>query len=551
MGSLMRRVLVYTPLSQKKQLAAVLGQSGVEGVPVQCIDETEATRRRPDLVIWVTQASNDTGALAQEALALDQRWHPAPFLLVLYGPIQPGGMPLGELPIAGILQNPGASTLCRALPVLMGGGRVFDVHTRHAPPAGEHHGVNGAFSQGLTQIQAQAKLVTAQLEQRPRTLVRWVLEGQQRELAMARALVLTLHAATASTLGLKGLTTPGFGGGEPVPMSTGLTLRSRTATGLWDTIHQRLLERIARNPQPLEQQLLALGALAPKPRAALLRQLLGHMGLALRQVRREGLPGGALLERWRDLQEEIMLHGLQELGGAYLRIPRNGVLVSVSEQLLAVTLPSPAALNLASRATVEPMLAALVRAEPVLLDGHLLAPDTPAALLHLELLLSDWLLRMGSALAGLVLEEASQWPELRRFLLRRDLLPTRQLERLRNHINSRERYEQLILEPLRIYESRRDLLLLQADGVVTRTLVAPRDQELAQLEPLQRMVTLSLELRDALGPQLRVLSQHLGDLLVTVLTQIIGRGIGLIARGVLLGLGRTLQGSDARRRGMT
>ncbi|MDE0648105.1 MAG: DUF3685 domain-containing protein [Cyanobacteria bacterium MAG IRC4_bin_6] len=543
MGLLMQRVLVYGPPSRKKQLAAVLSQGVAEGVPVQCVDETGATRQRPDLVIWVTQASSDTGALAREALALDQRWHPAPLLLVLHGPIQPGGLPLGELPIAGIVQNPDAPTLRQALPVLMGGGRVFDVHTPPAAPAGEHRGLNGVFFQGLTQIQAQTKLVTAQLKQHPKTLPRWVLEGQQRELAMARALVLTLHAATARTLGLKGLAPTGLDGGELVPVSTGLTLRSRTARGLWDTISQRLLERIARNPQPLEQQLLALGALAPAPRAALLRQLLGQMGLALQQVRREGLRGEALLESWRDLQEEIMLHGLQGLGGAYLRIPRNGVLVSVSEQLLAMELPGPEALDLAPRATVEPMLAALVRAEPVLLDGHLLAPDTPAALLRLELLLSDWLLRTGSALAGLVLEETSQWPELRRFLLRPDLLPTRQLERLRNHINSRERYEQLILEPLRIYESRRELLLLQADGVVTRMLVDPRDQELRQLEPVQRLVTLALELRDALGPQLRVFSQRLGDLLVTVLTQIIGRGIGLIARGVLLGLGRTLQGS--------
>ena len=543
MGSLMQRVLVYAPLQQKKQLAAMLGQGGAEGGPVQCIDEAEAAQRRPDLVIWVTQAFNDTGALAREALALDQRWHPAPFLLVLHGPIQPGGLPLGELPIAGILQNPGASTLRQALPVLMGGGRVFDLHAWPAVPAGEHGGLNGMFSQGLSQIQAQAKLVTAQLNQRPGTLLRWLLEGQQRELSMARALVLTLHAAATRTLGLKGLPATGSSGGEPLPVSTGLTLRSRTATGLWDTIHHRLLERISRNPEPLEQQLLALGALAPGARAALLRQLLGHMGLALQQVRRQGLRGEALLEHWRDLQQDIMLHGLQELGGPYLRIPRDGALVSVSEQLLKGALPSPAALNLASRATLEPMLAALVRAEPVLLDGRLLAPDTPAALLHLELLLSDWLLRTGSALAGLVLEEASQWPELRRFLLRRDLLPTRQLERLRNHINAHERYEQIIGEPLRIYESRRELLLLQTDGVVTRSLIEPRDQELEQLGPLPRLVTLSLELRDALAPQLRVLSQRLGDLLVTVLTQIIGRGIGLIARGVLLGLGRTLQGS--------
>lgn len=543
MGLLMQRVLVYTPPSQRKHLTAVLGQGGGQGDPVQCIDEAEATQRRPDLVIWVAQASHDMGALVREALALDQRWHPAPLLLVLHGPIQPGGLPLGELPIAGILQNPDAPTLRQALPVLMGGGRVFDVHTRHGAPTGERHGLNGVFFQGLTQIQSQAKLVTAQLKQRPKTLLRWVLEGQQRELTMARALVLTLHAATARTLSLQALPMTGLSGGESIPMSTALTLRSRTAKGLWDTLHQRLLQRIAKNPQPLAQQLLVLGALAPEPRAALLRQLLSQMGLALQQMRQEGLRGEALLEHWPDLQQEIMLHGLQGLGGVYLRIPRDGVLVSVSEQLLAMELPSPGVLNLASRATVEPMLAALVRAEPVLLDGHLLAPDTPAALLHLELLLSDWLLRMGSALAGLVLEEASQWPELRRFLLRPDLLPTRQLERLRNHVNSHERYEQIILEPLRIYESRRELLLLQADGVVTQTLIAPRDQELRQLGPLQRLVTLSLEVRDALGPQLRVFSQRLGDLLVTVLTQIIGRGIGLIARGVLLGLGRTLQGS--------
>ena len=376
----MRRVLVYAPLGQKKQLVALLGQSSAESVPVQCIDEAEATRRRPDLVIWITQASPDTGALVREALALDQRWHPAPLLLVLHGPIQPREFPLGELPIAGILQNPDAPTLCRALPVLMGGGRVFDVYGRPGAPDGQNQGLNGVFSQGLTQIQAQTKLVNAQLQQRPKTLLRWVLEGQQRELAVARALVLTLHAATASTLGLKGLSTSDVDGGEPAPLSTGLTLRSRTAAGLWDGLSQRLLERIAQTPQPLEQQLLALGALAAQPRTALLRQLLAHMGLALQQVRREGLRGEALLERWPDLQEEIMLRGLQELGGAYLRIPRNGVLVSVSEQLLAITLPSPETLNLAPRATVEPMLAALVRAEPVLLDGHLLAPDTPAAL---------------------------------------------------------------------------------------------------------------------------------------------------------------------------
>ncbi len=540
----MQRILVYAPRSQKRQLANLMDQGDRQGPPIQWIDEAEANQGRPDLVIWFTKALRDTTILAREALALDQRWHPAPLLLVLHGSIHPGGLQLGELPMAGILQNPDDATLRQTIPILMGGGRVFDVHTRQTAPLQERRGINGVFLQGLSQIQAQAQLVASQLQQGPSLPLRWLLEGQQRELAMARALVLALHGSTTRTFGVRGISTPGAGGARPLQPSTALTLRSRTAAGLWDTINKRLQERISKNPQPLEHQLLALGAMGTKARATLLRQLLHQMGLALQQMRPGELRGELLLERWQELQGEIIFHTLQELGGTYLRIPRDGVLVSVGEQLLNGTMPNPGELNLASGATVEPLLAALVRAEPVLLDGRLLAPDTPAALLHLELLLSDWLLRMGTALAGLVLEEASQWPELRRFLLRSDLLPTRQLERLRNQINSQERYQQLILEPLHIYESRRELLLLQMDRVVSRMVIEPRDRELRQLKPLQRTFTFYLELRDALGPQLRVLVQRLGSFLVTVLTQIIGRGIGLIARGVLLGLGRTLQGHE-------
>jgi len=51
---------------------------------------------------------------------------------------------------------------------------------------------------------------------------------------------------------------------------------------------------------------------------------------------------------------------------------------------------------------------------------------------------------------------------------------------------------------------------------------------------------LALEARDALSPQLQKLIRQCGDLLVVVLTQVIGRAIGLVGRGILQGMGRTV-----------
>jgi hypothetical protein len=67
-----------------------------------------------------------------------------------------------------------------------------------------------------------------------------------------------------------------------------------------------------------------------------------------------------------------------------------------------------------------------------------------------------------------------------------------------------------------------------------------RDRELRNLPWPQQLVTLALEARDALAPQLQSLLQSLGDLIVVVLTQVIGRAIGLVGRGIAQGMGRSV-----------
>jgi hypothetical protein len=93
---------------------------------------------------------------------------------------------------------------------------------------------------------------------------------------------------------------------------------------------------------------------------------------------------------------------------------------------------------------------------------------------------------------------------------------------------------------VQLYESQRLLYRLEAGAIAPLLLTEPRDAELRQLGWGQQLVTLSLEARDALAPQLQAGLRRLGDLVVVVLTQVIGRAIGLVGRGVLQGLGRSV-----------
>jgi hypothetical protein len=228
------------------------------------------------------------------------------------------------------------------------------------------------------------------------------------------------------------------------------------------------------------------------------------------------------------------------MAGTYVQLPHEGRLRPVAEALLQGSqlegydpeLPEPT-----------PMLATLVQARPLLVEGRLLPPDEPQAVLYLEMLLANWLVRTAEQIAAEVLAACAEWPELRRYLLRPDLLSTRNLERLRNQLNAQQRWNSWIRRPVALYESRRELFRLEAGTIQRADLTEPRDRELRQLGWPQQVVTLALEARDALAPQLQSLVRTVGDLVVVVLTQVIGRAIGLVGRGIAQGMGRSLHRS--------
>ena len=499
---------------------------------------------RPDLVLWCLAGPIPSPTLERELALLRDHWQPAPILLVFPSASIAQGQEsaLMRLSVEGLLSEPDEASLLSAIDTLIAGGRILDL-----PQPADQDRAGGApfgtalLASGLDQIEAELALCEAhRRHHRLPWLQEQLLQGRIRELQAARGFLLWIWGPVA-------LAWPGPDGPSPGPLepqeaatSTVITVRTRTALGVWEAIQGRLEQAISGGLSNGTGQLLALEGLAPERRRELLQSLLLQLALLLQRFRLEEPRRESLLDRWRSAQPELRRQALRQLAGSYVQLPQAGNLLPVADTLLLrcdldqedAELPDPQA-----------MLTALVLAQPLLVDGCLVAPDEPRALLQLESLVTNWLLRNAEMLSAELLGCCGAWPELRRYLLEPPLLATRPLERLRNQLNAQQRWADLFHRPVQLYESRRELYRLQ-DGVITvQVLTEPRDQELARLGWLAQAVTLVLETRDALGPQVRLILKGFGDVVVVLLTQVIGRAIGLVGRGVLQGMGRSLSRS--------
>jgi DNA-binding NarL/FixJ family response regulator len=154
-----------------------------------------------------------------------------------------------------------------------------------------------------------------------------------------------------------------------------------------------------------------------------------------------------------------------------------------------------------------------------------------------EMLLENLLIQVGNAVVQPLLNYLGDIEDIKQNFYDRKLISTREIERFRNSLSWKYRMKNLVTEPKAIFESRYELFVFAPRGIAKTSIYAPRRQELAELSGIRLWVTLGLEFGDAIAPRLRSLLSFLGSGVVFVLTQIVGRGLGLIARGILQGIG--------------
>ena len=178
---------------------------------------------------------------------------------------------------------------------------------------------------------------------------------------------------------------------------------------------------------------------------------------------------------------------------------------------------------------------------PLVIDNVSYPAQTPEAMAQAEILLHNLIIQVANAVIQPLLNEFADVEIIKQNFYDRRLISSREITRFRNNLSWRYRLSQLLDEPKAIFESRYNLFVLSDTGIKQISIYAPRRQELEQLRGMQLIVTVAYEIRDAIAPRLRSTIAWSGRGVVYILTQVLGRSIGLVARGVIQGIGSSIQ----------
>lgn len=186
---------------------------------------------------------------------------------------------------------------------------------------------------------------------------------------------------------------------------------------------------------------------------------------------------------------------------------------------------------------------------PLIVDNNSCVAGSPEAMQRAEYLLENLVIQVANGVVQPLLNNFGNVEEVKQRFYDGKLISTREIERLRNNLSWKYSWESYFVEPKAIFESRFWLFVLRDSGIQRVCIYAPRNAELAQLSGWQLGLTLLLEARDAVAPRLRAVVALFGVGVVYVLTEVIGRGIGLVGRGVIQGIGNSLQDSKFGKNG--
>jgi DNA-binding NarL/FixJ family response regulator len=292
---------------------------------------------------------------------------------------------------------------------------------------------------------------------------------------------------------------------------------------------------------------LEIDILKEEKKRELLFSILRHLEdllveLRLSQVQPQQLPeqqGKVLRDLWRAATISFLGKYYSIKAGSDLRVAVVDVLLGDAEIVQAEILDEIP--------QVSELISYLLFQTDLIIDNATYAAGSLEARSRAENLLDNLLIALANAVIQPLLNHFANTEEVKQKFYDYHLIATREIERFRNNLSWKYRLKKYFQSPQAIFESRFDLFVLSSPGIKKQEIYAPRSQELAQLGGIQLAVTLALELQDAIAPRLRSAVAFLGSGIVYVLTNVVGRGIGLIGRGILQGIGSAWQDSRSRK----
>ncbi len=494
--------------------------------------------RHPSLIIWSIDSLDLESSTKSEIIRLKKIWQPAPILLLLPPKLSLKPYQVLNFECEGILQDPEIHLLNSAIGTLINGGRIIrlndllekDNKKRKSP----YSLGSWLLSNSLENINREITRLNTIKNIKPKNILSLLtINGRRREVAAAKSLLIWLWGPIYISL----LANEKMTLNRKNHYSTSINISEKNSSAVWNEIYLRSRKLIDSGISNNTDTIFAIQALHENSQKLLLSTLLNQLNNVFTRLKEIEVNEENYIENWISLEKELRKQVIRELCGTYNRLSNQGELISVSEKLLKIIDLDEIDEELPHPSTI---LDSLILEKPILVDGTLLTSDDPRALIKLETLIVNWVLRTSELLTAEVISACSDWPELREYLLRPNFFSTRELERLRNQLNSQRRWQYMIEYPIQLYESKRKLFKLNNGKIETLLVSEARDNDLKQLGWWQKQITLLVEARDALAPQLQALLKYFGDLMVIVLTNVLGRAIGLVGKGIAQGMGRTI-----------
>ncbi len=493
----------------------------------------------PDLIIWNILNYQSEDLIRLELLKLKERWDESKILVIFSGELVNKTKLTPSLNSEGLLLNPSADKVLEAINIITEGGRVFDLEINPSLKIKKEKELTfnqKLLSSGLKQIDTEINYIFKYVnsDSTPE-FYKFILKGRLRELITAKSFLIFLWGNSLD-LYSEAIYSEDKINIENKDTNT-IFIKDKNTFEIWDLILERLSKRYNSTNLDVDfnNSSIILSGIKKEFISRLICKMLDELDNLIKNIK-ENYKEKDYKEDFNSLIEELRLNTISNITENYFRVKKNGESISINEYIYKeVTCNEIDRESHESIMFIDP----IIKNKPIDYDGKLLPLYETESFIVLENIISNWIIRNCNLLASEVFNICSSWPELRTILINPQLQSTRSFERFRNNINNYNRWHENIYMPIYLYESKREYIDI-IDSKFTRYYKNEnREKELENLEWFQKQVTLLVEIRDAIAPQLEFAVKYIGNLFVNFLTKVVGKAIGLVGKGILQGLGRS------------
>jgi len=494
----------------------------------------------PDLIIWNILNYESEDLIRLEIIKIKEKWSDSKILIIFSSEfIKEEDSPLPNLNCEGIILNPQVEKVLESINIILEGGRVFDLNAKYPAkikPKKEFTFNQKILTSGLKQIDSEINNIFGYLnnDNTPK-LYKFILKGRLRELITAKSLLIFLWGNTLET------TTNNVFLDSPKSdiknQDDTIFIKNKNSLDIWEIIYNRLQKKYAsiKIEIDLKNPDLILTGLKKEYINKLLTNILSELNKLIKNLKENSFESFEE-EEFISLISELKKNTLINIEDSYFRVKKDDTSISLSK-FLSDNIQTIEDDSESHRVGL--FFKPIINNEPLCFEGRILPLYETESFKLIEEIISNWAIRICNNLASEIFNLCSEYPELRASLINNKLLSTRNFERFRNNINNFNRWHNNITMPINFYESKREYIDFMDNKLIRYYINENREKDLRNLEWFQRQVTLIIEIRDALAPQLEIIIRYFGDFVVTILTKIVGKSIGLIGKGILQGLGRT------------